>query len=493
MRCRTGEFCAISSVCFALGAFVGCAGEAEKSKTDVTSQTSNKSAEVPTKADVPKEAAEKVGDEAVEPKDDLPPNSFERGLEFAKAIDNPPEAVAEEAAIVNALREAGFRVDLDADGFVVGIDGYYAVVETELLRKAADLKRLRTVVLNLEGPTVGDLKLDGLSANDIAMLKPFVSLETLVLSGKELPPGAIEHIAQLEKLKELSLDQTQISDEDLAGLAGSQGIEELRLYSERITDDGLKYLEAFQKLSSITLSTPGVTGTGLAHLVGLPALRILDLSSTVIDGSQLVHLAKVAQLEELTPPQLLNDEGLGHVCRLPKLMHLDLSYEYKLTNEGAAALAGLDNLSVLLLNETDLTDAAMQHVGQIKTLTHLEVPKTIGDEGVAALAGLTELRELNLGYTTLTDKSMPHLLTMPKLETVYLTDTQITAKGLAGIHELKHLHTLGIVNTSIGDDAVPHIVKITQLKVLPATGTKLTHDGIRKIHAALPECDIRYD
>ncbi len=73
---------------------------------------------------------------------------------------------------------------------------------------------------------------------DIAALP---ALEELDLSGRTLPDGAMRMLRETRTLRVLNLEETNITDQDLADI-GQLDVNELDLSSTRITDEGLMYL-----------------------------------------------------------------------------------------------------------------------------------------------------------------------------------------------------------------------------------------------------------
>lgn len=73
---------------------------------------------------------------------------------------------------------------------------------------------------------------------DIAALP---ALEELDLSGRTLPDGAMRMLREMRTLRVLNLEETNITDQDLADI-GQLDVNELYLSSTRITDEGLMYL-----------------------------------------------------------------------------------------------------------------------------------------------------------------------------------------------------------------------------------------------------------
>jgi hypothetical protein len=116
----------------------------------------------------------------------------------------------------------------------------------------------------------------------------------------------LAHVSSLEYLKEVWLEQTDVTDAGLRHLKHLRQLETLALIckSERgtpanITDVGIERLSGLTNLQVLRLDNADVTDAGLAHLRKLTKLRDLDLFGTEISDAGLVHLQGLKNLEYL--------------------------------------------------------------------------------------------------------------------------------------------------------------------------------------------------
>ena len=109
---------------------------------------------------------------------------------------------------------------------------------------------------------------------------------------------------------------------------------------------------------------------------------------------------------------------------------------------------------------------------------------------VSPLAGLKQLKELNLEETQLTDKHLKHLGGLTRLETLWLLNNNLTdLSALAGLTQLTYLN----VNDNELTD-VSALAGLKQLKLLDLQGNpNLTKLEIDKLQKALPNCAIRHN
>ena len=90
----------------------------------------------------------------------------------------------------------------------------------------------------------------------------------------------------------------------------------------------------------------------------------------------------------------------------------------------------------------------------------------ITDAGLEHLKDLTNLNRLNLDYTQVTDAGLEHLKGLSSLNSLYIRDTQIT------------------------DAELMHLKGLASLERLELDGTKITDAGMSELKAALPNCKI---
>lgn len=85
-----------------------------------------------------------------------------------------------------------------------------------------------------------------------------------------------------ERILDLDLEGTQVTDAGLAHLKGLTNLKSLDLYYTRVTDAGLVHLKGLKNLEWLRLEGTQVTDAGLVHLKGLTKLQTLSLYSTQV-------------------------------------------------------------------------------------------------------------------------------------------------------------------------------------------------------------------
>lgn len=187
---------------------------------------------------------------------------------------------------------------------------------------------------------------------------------------------------------------------------------------------------------------------------------------------------------------------------------------FKLGAEDLKALAGMERLTLLTLNNTRVPDGALKGIAATKGLRQLYLLQAdLDDKAVADLAGLTELRALSLNDNTrVTDAglktvgqlkqlrwlSLGHtqvtnvkdLAGIENLENLFLPGTKITDEGLNGLDGLKKLEGLFLSGTGLTDAGLKHVAGVKGLKLLRLAKTKITDAGVEKLKETLPDLKI---
>jgi hypothetical protein len=85
---------------------------------------------------------------------------------------------------------------------------------------------------------------------------------------------------------------SHVTDADLVHLAGLERLTSLQLDNSQVTDAGLKHLTGLKNLSYLNLDSTQITDIGLQHLVGLRGLRSLNVYRTQVTDAGASQLQK---------------------------------------------------------------------------------------------------------------------------------------------------------------------------------------------------------
>lgn len=190
----------------------------------------------------------------------------------------------------------------------------------------------------------------------------------------------IEALTKNAELRELRLN-IEFNERSLAALAGLKQLRKLGLQGEGAVDDAaLQQLAKLQPLTELSIAASGIDDRGLALFESLTALEKLVLPKSRIHGAGLASLDKLTKLKTLTIANSpFNDDGAKLLVRLPAIEWLDLS-KTKVTDESLAAIAKLKNLRMLTVNDDAVTPKGLLQLADLKRLSHISAEGLAGSK-----------------------------------------------------------------------------------------------------------------
>lgn len=341
----------------------------------------------------------------------------------------------------------------------------------------------RPVWLRLSGRQVRQTDLDAVRRLD--------QLQRVYLDESNISDRQLAVFGRLRNLEVLSLNQTGISDDGLSYLQGLPALKELHLDGAyRVTDLGLQTLSKFPMLSDLRIRETPVTLDGLIRLSGaIPTLQIdsthgvlgnrkLALSGTRSTDEALIRLRSATGLTGLELPSRIGDNGLPHLYNLGQLRFLVLS-KTQTSSEGLGKL--LSHLS--RLEELDLTGCL-----------------NLTDIGLAGVEFSLSLREITLDDTAAGPRTLAVLKRLKHLELLSLVGCRSVTDDalieLIGSQEnptpaLESLRFLRLGGTSITDQGLPAPrTTLKRLEGLDLQDTQVTTPHVQALRKALPRCTI---
>ncbi len=159
--------------------------------------------------------------------------------------------------------------------------------------------------------------------------KPIVKVD---LSFSEINPNSMRLVGKLSHLRQLSLLDTSVTDEDIGPLSALTELRSLNLMSTNVRGVGLTQLKGLTLLQSLNLQCTPLGEEGLASITNLSSLRNLDLAFTGVTDRALAYFR-------------VTDSHNGHAGAhgLVNLASLNLKGT-QIDGPGLANLAGLTKL-----------------------------------------------------------------------------------------------------------------------------------------------------
>lgn len=187
-------------------------------------------------------------------------------------------------------------------------------------------------------------------------------------------------------------------------------------------------------------------------LFGSKKLPIDGFSDEEIDS---IDFASFRQLERLHVVsgifRGITDRSLLQFGKIPaQLDTLDVSFA-RITDEGLIALLKKQNsLSCACLIGTPITDRVLPAIASLQNLRSLGLDDTnISDKGLKDLPKLKRLRFLSLKGTTVSDVGLAQISRLESLTHLHLDRTKITDEGIQPLRSLRNLRYLGVTSTSV--------------------------------------------
>jgi beta-lactamase regulating signal transducer with metallopeptidase domain len=175
----------------------------------------------------------------------------------------------------------------------------------------------------------------------------------------------------------------------------------------------------------------------------------------------------------------VTDAGLAHIQDMKRLGDLDLC-DTQISDAGLVHLKRLSALGSLSLIRTKVTDAGMKHLTPLKNLYMLILTQTaVTDKGLVHLGDFPKLRTLILGQTSITDEGLRHLRTLTSVNHIRLNGTGISDQGLEHLKQMSELRTVELSTTKIAGSGLRHLPPSVKSLWLPAS--QVDDDGLKHI------------
>jgi F-box/leucine-rich repeat protein 14 len=187
-----------------------------------------------------------------------------------------------------------------------------------------------------------------------------------------------------------------------------------------------------------------VKDADVAKLAPLTKLRRLEIYSDKLTEAVYEPLKPLTNLRRFHLTKWFGDTGMATIRGWTRLQALEIAERLKpagkgLTDAGAANLKGLTELRELILESTQITDAALDSLAPMQHLEKLDLSSCaqITDAGLAKLKGLKTLKKLELRYLGITDAGLASLKELPALEEVNVSGTRVTKDAAKAFQESK--------------------------------------------------------
>ncbi len=274
---------------------------------------------------------------------------------------------------------------------------------------------------------------------DLAWLRLLTSLEGFSLGQSASAQVTSEGLRGLTEAKGLRrfavVDAGHLGDADFAWLSDLPGLREIDLSGSGLSDRGLGALP-LKDLQTLKVAATNVTDAGIVLLKQCSDLRHLTLNGTAVSDKAVMTLASsLRNLETLELEETqVTDEAVNHLVKMQRLECLSLS-NTRITNEAVVQLNRLPRLREIHLGGTSISASGVRSLASIATLKSICLsefgrPSRIDDAIVAELATFDGLEELYLDGTLITDKTLMLIQKrLPSLRVLSLGETRLSVEA----------------------------------------------------------------
>jgi hypothetical protein len=137
----------------------------------------------------------------------------------------------------------------------------------------------------------------------------------------------------------------------------------------------------------------------------------------------------------------------------------------------------------ITLNGDKVTDDAMGQVARFPKLKTLALKNTaVTAAGLAKLGSLVTLERLDLsGSKKIDDNAIAQIAHLAGMQVLKLNDTAAGDGAMASVARLSGLQTLELANTAVGDAGLAKLTPLVLLDELRLDGTKVTDAGLEHL------------
>jgi hypothetical protein len=364
------------------------------------------------------------------------------------------------------------------------------------------LKEHRITALNAAGITDA-------AVNQLAQLN---HLTQLSISSNALTDEGLQHLARLPQLLDLEISGQQITDRALQVLRHLTALRRFQsCWTQRISDVGAASLAFCDHLESVDLMGTAA-GDGLIQaLAGKPSLRRLKTGRSVTGaGIKLLHQIPVFKTwrggkirydlmdTEAQPNQLLidgpfTDSGIADLVGLDGLFGLSFFWHCPaFTSAGLTPLRRLPNLGFLGCEGAHCDDEAMRHIATMPHLRMLMAQGAVATDKGWKMLSQSQTIEYIWGREcpNLTGRGFAALAAMPALRGIGVSCKNVDDASLASLPSFPALRQ--IMPMDVADAGFRHIGRCENLESLWCMYCRDTGDAATEQIAGLSQLKTYY-
>lgn len=226
---------------------------------------------------------------------------------------------------------------------------------------------------------------------------------------------------------------------------------------------------------------------GVSHSERWPKVReINDQQWLVLEGNlerdDFERINDYPTIKRLRLKGTRFDEDFLEIVKDHDLEILDLR-STEISEKALETIAGMKGLRSLILGSCPfVNDRGMIHVNRMPRLVVLDLENTqVTDDGIAKLTNLKALELIYLpGSRRITDRSMGFINSQKHLRSLSLNHTGISQASVRGLFDNDDMIFIGLKNLDLDDGAIPDVLS-PNLTMLELSGNRFTDRTIEKL------------
>lgn len=315
-------------------------------------------------------------------------------------------------------------------------------------------------------------------------------------SGSVIPDKPIHQknaLPENARIATISFEQHRyIDDSSIERLKDLRSLTSLNLAATKVTSRGLETISNLSSLESLMLvELKQFTAEDAKQIAKLPRLRYLSLYWTSIDDACLRELTRISSLQVLVfSGWNVSEDALEHVGELKDLRRLDINPAPACSTRNLRSFSQLEKLESLRLYDCDkITGESLPALARFHSLTELLLNDTgITDQGMVQFPLLPELDTLGFASAPdLSETAIEALASQPRLRRLIVTDGT-NATFFSGLKKLPKLESLTLNRIELTPEIIDALCTLTQLQSFSCAGCKVTPTIATRLKKSLPGC-----
>ena len=286
---------------------------------------------------------------------------------------------------------------------------------------------------------------------------------------------------------------SEAAREELKQIAGGfreerDGRLSIRLREEQFSDDFFRWLRELDEPVDLRIDAQNrltaETMSALAAVADLRGLIIQNIGSELTD-EDCAALAGHPELEvlQLTGTANLTDNIFGHLIHLTRLESLQLEGE-GITDVGLERLPTLQNLRELRLDRSQSSGAVLERC--VGAPLEMLAVRNLTDGNAHRLAQFPRMHTLIIHGSPISASGLGVIAALPQLRTLEMSQCRyIDDDGFAVLSQASHLERLNVSETQAGDRAVEALIDLNHLNDLNIGSESLSDQGMRQLCRAI--------